>query len=363
MYLRQVHPDVELYVSPINVDPAEPVIPISTPADFSQQLAARHGRYCTIGIPEDTKALTHQALTEGEFIGQCDTAAKERVAQYRAALAEFESGCFFFYFGATDLLQHMFWRDRDEQHPGRKVEEAEKYADVVTDTYLGTDILVGEALDALSTEDLLLVFSDHGFTSFRRGFNLNSWLLDEGFLQLGNGGWRRKLETRMNIDWSQTRAYGIGMNGLYLNRKGREKFGTVRQEEANGLLSEIRDRLLEFQDEDGTPVVHRADLISDLYPGADPDIAPDMIIGYNDTYRASWATLLGDMPRATLEDNLDRWSGTHLISADLVPGMLLSSRPLAVDVPTISDIGPTILQHFGIATPPPMTGRPLLASI
>ena len=361
LYLKQVHPKFELYVSPINIDPTAPVNQISCPPEFAGSLARRHGRFCTIGIPEDTKALSHGALNEDQFLEQTEIAHHERVAQYREALKDFQSGCMFFYFGTTDLVQHMFWRDRDERHPGRDAVQAERYAQVVEDLYHGTDSLVGDALDALGPGDTLLVMSDHGFNSFRRGFNLNTWLLENGYLRLVNAGLQGQQEMFTNTDWTGTRAYGLGMNGLYVNMAGREKHGTVKSSAKRSLLEEMRDQLMEMRDTDGTAVIKRIDLVDDIYPGADQHLAPDMIVGYNDGYRASWDTVLGKMPRALLEDNLDRWSGTHLICADLVPGMLLTSRKIDVEDPTIIDIAPTILSSFGIAKPAQMTGRSLFS--
>jgi predicted AlkP superfamily phosphohydrolase/phosphomutase len=323
-------------------------------------LARRHGRFHTLGIPEDTKALSNGALDEDEFLSQSEAAMDERRGQFQQALADFQRGCLFFYFGASDLLQHMFWRDRDPEHPGRVAEQAERYGHVVDDVYVAADRVVGQALDALRADDTLLVLSDHGFTTFRRGFNLNTWLMKSGYIQLLPGNWQGGDNLFTNVAWQGTKAYGLGMNGLYVNAAGREKHGTVKSADRRSLLQEIRDRLMEVRDND-KPVIRRIDLVEDIYPGADPAIAPDMIVGYNDSFRASWETVLGEMPGDLLVDNLDRWSGEHLIAAELVPGMLLSNRPIVVDEPSISDVAPTILGVFGIPTPAEMTGRNLFA--
>jgi predicted AlkP superfamily phosphohydrolase/phosphomutase len=362
LFLKQAFPKFELYVSPVNIDPLQPVNNISIPASLAGVLARRHGRFYTLGIPEDTKALSHGALDEDQFQAQCELAMQERIAQYRQALAEFTSGCLFFYFGATDLLQHMFWRDRDERHPGRVPEQAARYGHVIDDLYVGTDKLVGEALAAVGPNDLLIVLSDHGFTSFRRQFHLNSWLRDNSFLRQSPAVATAQDAMFPGVDWSATTAYGIGMNGLYLNCAGREKHGVVRDDARRSLLAEIRDKLLDVHDHDGTPVVTKVTLTEDAYPAADPRIAPDLIVGYNDGYRASWDTVLGGMPPILVEDNLDRWSGEHLIDPDLVPGMLFTSRPITVSSPCVSDVAPTILAAFGIARPPQMTGQNLFAS-
>ena len=359
MFAKQIHPKFELYVSPINIDPLLPINSISEPPDFSRQLARHHGRFHTLGIPEDTKALSHGALTEKQFLAQAKSVMEERSEQFRHALANFENGCLFFYFGETDLVQHMFWRDRDPQHPAFDSEEAQRYGTVVEEVYTGADQLVGEALEAIEPEDTLMVLSDHGFTSFRRGFNLNTWLLQNGFIGLVDQERQGEHELFLNVAWQKTRAYGLGMNGLYVNLAGREKRGSVSAKAKRRLLDEIGEKLLEVRDDHDIQVIKSVHHVEDLYPGADGDVAPDMIIGYNDGYRASWETVLGKMPSQLLVDNVDRWSGTHLISAELIPGVLLSNRKIATGHKTVCDIAPTILGEFGIEIPAEMTGRNL----
>lgn len=362
IYLKQVHPNLIMYVSPINIDPARPVSPISVPARHAQDLAARHGRFCTLGIPEDTKALTHGALSEDEFLAQSEQVNAERREQFRAALRQQQFGCLFFYFGSSDLLQHMFWRDQDPQHPGFRQDEADRYGDVVNGVYRAADQIVGETLEQLHADDTLLVLSDHGFTSFRRGFNVNSWLADEGYLQLPPQFDRGRSNLLADADWARVTAYGLGMNGLYLNMVGREKTGTVKAKQRRVLLQELREKLLEVRDADGASVIRRVDVTEETYPEAPFQLAPDLIIGYDDGYRASWDTILGDLPHALITDNAERWSGTHLIDADRVPGVILSNRPITATRPTVCDVAPTILASFDIATPPAMTGRDLLAA-
>lgn len=362
LFMKQVHPKFELYVSPINIDPLSPVNQISIPAELSAQLARQHGRFYTAGIPEDTKALSHGALDEDQYLAQSDLAMQERIDQYREALSEFRKGCMFFYFGATDLVQHMFWRDRDPQHPGRLASQGDRYANVIEDAYHDIDALVGDAMKSAEPSDTIIILSDHGFNTFRRGFNLNSWLAEQGFIRLRDSGGKVLDPLFPDVNWSQTRAYGLGMNGLYLNEVGREKHGIVKQSQRRSLLEEIRDQLLAVRDVEGQPVIRQVDLVEDIYPAADRHIAPDMIVGYEEGYRASWDTVLGTMTPDILVDNLERWSGTHLISADLVPGVLITNRSVTVDTPDIRDIAPTILNEFGIAKLPHMTGRPLFAN-
>jgi predicted AlkP superfamily phosphohydrolase/phosphomutase len=362
-YLKQVHPGFKLYVSPINIDPSEPINPISAPFGLSKQVAQRDGLYSTLGIPEDTKALSRGALNEDEFRQQAYLVLEERAEQARRARVGFEQGCLLAYFGTPDLMQHMFWRDRDPQHPGRLPEQGDRYRDVIDELYVALDAIVGESLDDLRDEDVLIILSDHGFTTFRRGFSVNTWLIENGYMDVYDRGRAGHGEMFTDTDWTRTRAYAVGINSLYVNLLGREKNGTVDPGRKRALLDEIAQGLLGVRDEDGSTVVARVDIVEDVYPGADPAVAPDLIIGYADGYRSSWETALGGAPAKVIEDNLDRWSGTHCVAQGLVPGILITNLPVAAEQPALWDIAPTVLDLFGLETPSEMRGRPLFKEV
>ena len=359
-YLKQVHPKLELYVTPINIDPQRPALPISTPADFAPQLADHHGRFYTLGIPEDTKALDAGALNEDEFLQQAYLAHDERTKQYHHVLDNTPQGLLCFYFGTTDLVSHMFWRDRDPDHPGRDPAQGDRYAGVIDDLYGHMDELVGAALDQLRDEDTLIVLSDHGFTTFRRAVNLNNWLYEQGYLVLKGGFRPGDVETFKGVDWARTRAYALGLNSLFVNVKGRERMGTVAQGAAQrALRDELAGKLDAWRDDNGAQIVRRVDDIDQRYPGADANVAPDLIVGYADSYRVSWRSVLGGLSDQPIEDNLDRWSGDHCVAADLVPGILLTNRPITVEQPKLCDIAATILAAWQVGPSTGMGGRNL----
>lgn len=367
VYLRAVHPNLDLYVSPLNIDPINPAMPIAAPSNFSAEIAELAGRYYTQGIPEDTKALRSDALDEDEFLQMVRLLARERTNQYHDALRRFERGFLFFYFGHTDQLAHIFWRDTDPLHPGHKPEQDGKYVTVIEDTYREMDERLAEALAKIDANDVLMVCSDHGFSSFRRGVNVNRWLANAGYLsELPEGRAndnRAEGLTLYNVDWSKTRAYAVGINSIYLNLKGRERFGLVDPRDAPALLAEISGKLLELRDSDAddAQVVAKMYTTRDDYPGADAAIAPDLLIGYAHNYRGSWSTVEGNPRRRVIENNIDRWSGDHCIAAHLVPGVLLANRRIAIDDPNLTDMATTILGHFGAAAPKSMKGRNVLA--
>lgn len=360
-YLKQVHPDLKIYVSPLNLDPLRPVNPIGAPDDFSSRLAENVGRYYTTGIPEDTKALRADALTEDEFLQQVGLLKEERLKQYRYALEHFDEGFMFFYFGHVDQLSHIFWRDRDPDHPAHDPEEAARYSTVIEDAYIEMDALLAEAKNILDDGDTLIIMSDHGFTSFRRGFNLNSWLIENGYLNLAMPDQREHLEFLVGVDWTRTRAYALGLNALYLNLAQREARGVVTAREQDQLLEEIAGKLKQVRDTDGAAIIDTVYIVKKYYPNADGRIAPDMLIGYADHYRASWATAVGGMPNDLVEDNTDRWSGDHCIAHHIVPGILLTNRSVTVSNPGLTDLAPTILAEFGIDKPEEMTGRAIFS--
>jgi predicted AlkP superfamily phosphohydrolase/phosphomutase len=370
-YVKEVRPVLEVFVTPINIDPLAPAVPISEPPSFATELAEATGRYFTAGIPEHTAEIQEGALNEDQWLDKANMILEERLVQFRHALEQFKSGCLFFYFGTPDQVSHIFWRDQDQDHPGRLAKDGDKYAKVIEQTYVKMDHVVGQAMEAVGERDLLIVMSDHGFASFRRGFNLNTWLHQQGYITRRPESSDEEAQGEQttatgqpfaDVDWSRTRAYGLGLNGLYVNLKGREKHGQVTEEERTGLLNEISRKLLTVRDEDGSQVIERIYDVAKDYPNADPAIAPDLLIGYARNYRAGWPTLLGEFSDEILEDNLDRWSGDHCIAAHLVPGILLTNRRITVDDPELRDLAPTILDAFGIDAPADLEGRAILAN-
>ena len=360
-YLKSVREPFALYVSPINIDPANPSVPLSTPASYSRQLVQELGYYYTQGMIEDTNALSAGVLDAGEYRQQAMFVHAERLRCYERELNRFQTGFLFFYFSTLDLNSHVFWRSIDPGHPQYSKQLAESQGDFIGKLYEKVDQAVGQALQKLESGDWLLVMSDHGFGSFRRQFNLNSWLLDNGYLRTNRAPTRDGSAGFPNVDWKRTRAYGLGINSLYLNRQGREVHGMVTNAQADRLTRDLIDRLEAVTDpQTGGKVIARVYRATDVYAGAHTADSPDLIIGYERNYRASWETILGGFPREHVTDNLNAWSGDHCIDPRYVPGVLLSSRPLPPGVPKLEDLAPTILAAFGVPIPDSMTGRRLL---
>lgn len=352
-YLQEVAPNFRLYVSPINIDPAEPAVQMSEPNSFVQDAAKRLGPFYTTGFQEDHKARSNGVFSDEEFLRQANYVLEERLALLEYAIENYDDGLLFFYFSSSDLQSHMFWWNSDEQHPTRSAPEARKFFGHIRRLYQTLDAVVGDLNDRYGGHATIIVMSDHGFANFGRQFNLNSWLRDKGYLNPRECG-----SILTDADWSRTRAYGLGINGLYLNLKGRERDGIVEPgEEQEVLLTELASKLEAVKDFDGRSVIRNVYRSDKIYSGSATALSPDLIIGYRRGFRASWETCLGELTNDTLLDNKAAWSADHCADALEVPGVLWTNRPIKRQRPMLVDLAPSILAEYGLPTPPSMTGK------
>ena len=360
-YLRSVRPEFEMYVSPFNFDPIDPATPISTPDDYAAHLAEQSGRFYSQGMPEETKGLTEGVLTVDEFLAQAKIAGEEVSEQYRHVLADFDDGLLFYYFGNLDLVSHMMWRSTDPEHPAYDAVKDAPYAGIIEQLYLNADEVVGYTLDNKGDDTTLVVMSDHGFASWRRSFHLNSWLRDNGYLAVKNPDLEKDPGLYLNVDWANTKAYGLGISALYINVKGREKNGIVPASERSALAREIADKLLGVVDpESGEPAVLSVHLRDDLKYTQELEIGPDVVVGYAKGTRGSDESALGEVPKEQFSDNTGAWSGDHSMDYRTVPGVLFTDRPLQQEATSLQNLASAILAEFGILgfpEPPPTAGN------
>ena len=362
-YLKEVRPKFKLYISPINIDPGNPALPISTPGSYAEELEKRFGPYFTKGLPADTSALDNGILDDAEFLEMDDRVLRESLDMYDYELGRFDSGLLFFYISSTDQRQHMFWRLIDPQHPAYDAKLAERFGNVIESIYADMDKVLAGTMEKMDKDTTLMVMSDHGFNSFRRGFNLNTWLKENGYHRLINEAKQADSSLFENSDWSRSRAYGIGLNGLYINQRGREKEGIVSAgPEKDNLVREIARKLEEVTDpKTGEKVVFKAYVSKDVYQGPYVETGPDIIMGFNRGYRISWSSPLGGFPKEVLEDNTQKWSGDHMSAAEVIPGVLVTNRKIQAESPALYDLTATILDIFDIEKPKEMIGRAVLS--
>lgn len=359
IYLKQARPSFKLYISPINIDPSQPALPLSTPSSYVRDLWRRAGFFYTQGIAEDTQARMDGVLTDGEFLEQSRMVMDDQFRLFDLELARFHSGLLFGYFSSVDQNSHMFWRTFDKNSPSYTPELAANYGDTLEGFYQQMDHMLGKVLARLNDNTTLIICSDHGFGPFERSVDLDGWLLENGYIALRPNAGEQPWNLFEDVDWANTRAYGLGLQALYLNLMGRERYGTVLPGAmAEALKTEICNKLLAMRDsETGLAPISRVDKAEDVYTGPYVSDAPDLIVGYNQPYRAGWDTVLGEFSSVVLKPNRRPWSGDHCIDHTLVPGVLLSNKRIVARAPALTDIAPTILAEFGIARPEDMVGR------
>jgi predicted AlkP superfamily phosphohydrolase/phosphomutase len=357
-FLKGLDPFFELYASPVNIDPLSPAMPVSTPPAYAAELAAATGRFYTQGMPEDTKGLKTGVLTDAEFLAQAKIAGDENRTQFKYVLDRFDDGFLFYYFGNVDQVAHMMWRARDPGHPAYNAVKDSPNAEVVDHLYRELDAIVADTLARLGPDDLLVVMSDHGFTSWRRAMHLNSWLRDNGYIALKDPVRKDDPGFFGNVDWSKTRAYALGLNGLYINLKGRERDGIVEPADRDALVADLSQKLLAVVDPaTGAAAISKMYKREQVYTvaGAE-DIAPDLVVGYTRGTRGSDESALGAMPAEVFMDNVSPWSGDHCMDHEAVPGILLSNRPLKRAAPTLQHLAGALLAEFGVDSFPQRPG-------
>ena len=364
-YAKELRPGFALYASPVNIDPNAPAQPISTPDEFSADIGALLGRYYTQGMPEETNALKDRIFDDNDYQAQVGLVESDTANMLDVALLRFKPGSMsFMYLSNIDLQCHMLWRHGDPKHPNAPVhpayaaDAAVDHADDIEGYYEHVDALLGTVQARLPAGTTLVVMSDHGFQPYRREVNLNAWLRDQGYLVLKDGKTEGHIATG-DVDWSKTRAYGLGFNGLYLNLVGRESQGIVSAADAEALRAELSAKLLAFADGPDR-VVLRVDRAEQVYHGARVGEAPDLVVGYDRGFGCSDESTLGEVEAAVLKDNTSRWSGNHLMAPEVVPGVLLSNQKIKGEGHELADVTATILSHFGVAAPD-ITGQSFLS--
>jgi predicted AlkP superfamily phosphohydrolase/phosphomutase len=351
-------PEFSLYVTPINIDPEKPAMAIGYPKVFPIYVSKRQGPYATLGLAEDTWGLSEQVLEDKHFLQQCMDIDAEREQMFFDSLERVPEGLCVCVFDGTDRMQHMFWRYHDTRHPARPDQIPAGLENAIEDLYLRMDNLVGRTMARCNTKDtLLMVLSDHGFNAFRRCVDLNRWLEENGYLVVDDA--RRGEQYLAGVDWSRTRAFALGLTGIFLNLNDRFSQGIVQPADAEALRAEIAEKLRGLPDPTtGEASITRVYQAARAYRGPYTSNAPDLIVGYSSGYRVSWDTAVGKTSRRIFSDNHKAWSGDHCVDPSVVPGVLFCNRQIAAERPRLLEIGPTILKMFGVPVPEHMDGQP-----
>lgn len=372
-FLVEGQPEVKLYMSPINWDPRNPPLPITKPDGWSKELVKEVGMYRTLGWAEATWPLNEERIDEATFIQDTHQAINDRIKVMQNELKKGNWNLFVSVYETTDRYQHMFFRLIDPTHPYYDAELAAKYGNAIRDCYSKADEIVGMAMKYADANTTLMVVSDHGFHSFRKAVNLNTWLVLNGYMHLYGqeevtdqyklADLFDKGQFWANTDWSKTQAYALGLGQIYINLQGRERNGIVSPgAEYTKLQDELISKLKEIKDEEnGAQVINDVYKRDDIYHGEYVGNAPDLVVGFNDGYRVSWQTTLGGIPKTILEPNMKKWSGDHC-SFDYkdTAGVLLVNKKIQKADPKIVDISSTVYKLLNIPEVKNTDGKPLL---
>jgi len=372
--LMNADKELQLYMSPVNWKPDNPPLPISSPESFAGDLFHRLGHFRTLGWAEATWPLNEGRMDERTFMEDLYKAFDDRA---QVILSRIDAGRWDLLVGvieSTDRVQHMMWRLHDPAHPMYDAALAAQYGDSILRVYRRADQFVGEVLEHVDPATTILIVSDHGFHSWRKAVNLNTWLVQQGYMVLQTQGvappGEKKLDDLFgggefweNVDWSRTRAYAMGLGQIYFNLRGRESQGIVSPgAEAKQLADELSARLLTMTDpDDGKRIVRAVYKRDDVYSGEYLHNASELQVGMEDGYRVSWQTTLGGSPQGIVYPNMKKWSGDHGgYDYATTAGVLISNRPVKTDTPSIVDIAPTVLRFFGVQIPREIDGKSIL---
>lgn len=370
--LLSLEPEVRLYLSPIMFDPERlpPIVELTAPGAFIGELTDRFGRFKTIGWSIDTWSIDEGTIDEEVFLEDVQMTVDKYAEMLFGLLEDDDWDVLVHYFEFTDRVQHVMYRHFDPEHPLYTEEGASRWGDSILGAYQEMDRIVGETMERLPEGAVLLVVSDHGFSSFRRGMNYNTWLAKNGYMKLtGEGAERKNLEDLfdqgdffVNVDWSQTRAYALGLGQIYINLAGREAEGIVEPgEEYRQLVAEIKQGLEAYVDPvTGEHPVAHVWTRDEAYGVYDPLLIPDLIPSNSEGYRVGWQDSLGGIAPEIVEDNDKVWSGDHCsVYPPLVEGILFSNRRLEDREAYMGDIMPTLLDLFDVEFATELDGESL----
>jgi predicted AlkP superfamily phosphohydrolase/phosphomutase len=372
-HLVSASPEIKLYLSPIHFNPADlpPSVKITAPGGLAKKLADRYGLYKTMGWQIDTWSMSEETIDEKTFLEDVD----QTIEPFRKMMNDFlddqDVRLFVQIYEFPDRVAHCFWRFLDPQHPAYDAVKAAKWAPAVDRTYAQMDAIVGDAMKKIREGDILIVLSDHGFATWRRSVNYNTWLVENGYMTLtGSEGKQADLEMLFgqgefwpNVDWSKTKAYAMGLGDIYINLKGREGKGSVSPgAEYEAVREEIKRKLVTLVDpKTGTRAVSRIFTREEAYGSFDADVIPDLFVTNTAGTRIGWQGSLGVVTKEMFEDNTQIWSGDHCsLDPALVPGILFANRPLPKGrLPGIADVPATIYNVLGVTPPAKLDGVPL----
>jgi predicted AlkP superfamily phosphohydrolase/phosphomutase len=262
-------------------------------------------------------------------------------------------------FLGTDRMQHTMWRFFDKNH--RKYPGPTKYENAIKDYYKYLDNQIGIIKEMLDEDCYFIIASDHGFDRMDGRFNLNDWLIKEGYLTLLEKPSQPQKLNFSNVDWSKTKAYAIGayFGRIFFNKISKDpKNGIVSDNQIKELQNEIIEKLKPLTNDKNEPMENYFFKPQDIYNGPYVKESPDLYI-YFDNLR--WGvnndvSNIGFYSQRTTSGSDDAGhspKGTFILNHKNIKNKKL-------DTINIIDILPTIFNAMQIQVPPQLKGKNLL---
>jgi predicted AlkP superfamily phosphohydrolase/phosphomutase len=347
-------------VGPLQFDPRDlpPNAEITQPRAYAGELAGAVGGFPTLGWAIATHPAKDGCLDDEAFLDDCLYHFDREADVFRLELARDDWHLLNAVFMATDRAQHILWRHLDREHPLHDPEAAAEGVRRLREVFVRMDAIVGQAMArAKEIGAEVMVLSDHGFAPFNDQVHLNTALRKAGLLKLrepslpADAHQALSGENLNRIDFAATQAYALGLGGVYLNLKGRERYGVVDEAERDLVTRIVIGVLKKIRDPRGRPVVRRVLRNEDVYAGPHAADLPDLLVCFEPGHRVSWATVVGGAPEGdVVVPNRSAWSGDHCsVDPERIPGVLFCSRQLRDDAgtPGLLDYAPSILGLMG----------------
>ena len=257
-----------------------------------------------------------------------------------------------------DRLQHVFWQCWDPGHP--KYEAGNPYESAFQEYFRYLDSEVGSLLEVLPDDVVTILMSDHGARRMEGGVCVNDWLMREGYLAMTEPLGGTTPIAKAPIDWSRTAAWGDGgyYGRLFLNVKGREPQGVIAPERYEEVRDELIAKLEAAPGPDGRPLGTRVFKPQEVYPDV-RGVAPDLIVYFGDLAWRSVGTV-GNPDVFTYENDTGPDGANHDRAGIFVMSGLPGQPTGSVEGLNLVDVGPTIMELFGIETPEQAVGRSFL---
>jgi predicted AlkP superfamily phosphohydrolase/phosphomutase len=221
--------------------------------------------------------------------------------------------------------------------------------------YRFLDTKIGELLDKYADEDTtVLVVSDHGAKAMVGGVCFNEWLKQEGFLSFTDGDVSEITPiNKMDIDWSQTKAWGDGgyYGRLFLNVEGREPNGVIPAGDYDKVRDDLIAKIEAMVDHEGNPLGNKALKPEELYETT-KGVAPDLIVIFGGLRWRSVGSL-GHGSIYTFENDTGPDEANHAEFGIFIMNNAPGQTPGPKEGMHLWDVHCTVLDLFGL---PPAQG-------